>query len=243
MSRTRQIDEVSLNAWPALNSLLYDGWILRFARGYTKRANSVTPLYQGELDVDKKIDFCAQQYRDQGLRPIFRLPQVRGIMDLDTRLAARGYEKIDETSVQGRLLNQKIDFEARATVSDLVPWLDTFHALNPGRKDMETHEAILRRVLGRLCPMLLFDGADIVACGLGVLQGEYLGLFDIVTRDSERRKGYGRELTKSLIAWGHKQGASYAYLQVMMSNKPARALYEQLGFSEQYLYWYRTAPG
>jgi N-acetylglutamate synthase len=242
MSPTRQIEEVSLNAWPALNSLLYDGWILRFARGYTKRANSITPLYRGELDVGTKIDFCTQQYRDQGLRPIYRLPQVAGMTDLETRLAARGYEKIDKTSVQARSLSQKIDFEARATVTDLTHWLDVFHALNPGRKDMETHEAILRCVLGRLCPMTLLDGADIVACGLGVLQGEYLGLFDIVTRDSERRKGYGRKLTKSLLAWGQNQGASYAYLQVILGNKPARALYEQLGFSEQYQYWYRIAP-
>jgi GNAT superfamily N-acetyltransferase len=242
MSRTRQIEEVSLNAWPALNSLLYDGWVLRFARGYTKRANSVTPLYRGELDVDTKIDFCIEQYRHQGLRPIFRLAQVNRIADLETRLAARGYEKIDVTSVQGRLLGQKISFEARATVIDLASWLETFHSLNPGRKDMETHEAILRRVLGRVCPLVLLNGPDIVACGLGVLQGAYLGLFDIVTRDSERRKGYGRELTNSLLAWGQELGAGYAYLQVMVSNKPARALYGQLGFSELYQYWYRTAP-
>jgi ribosomal protein S18 acetylase RimI-like enzyme len=88
--------------------------------------------------------------------------------------------------------------------------------------------------------MVLAAGGSIVACGLGVLQGEYLGLFDIVTRDSERRKGYGREVTESLLAWGQSQDASYAYLQVMLSNTAAQALYGQLGFGERYQYWYRV---
>ena len=242
MSHKRQIEEASLNAWPALNTLLYDGWILRFARGYTKRANSVTPLYAGELDADAKLDFCAEQYRRQGLRPIFRLAQCNSIAGLDPRLAERAYDKIDLTSVQGRLLRQEFDFAEQAAVIDLSPWLDTFHALNPGRRDGETHEAILRRIIGRLCPMVLCDGTGIVACGLGVLQGAYLGLFDIVTRESDRRKGYGRKVTKSLLAWGQNQGASYSYLQVMLSNNPAQALYAQLDFSELYRYWYRIAP-
>lgn len=240
MSQARLIEETSLNAWPALNSLLYDGWVLRFANGYTKRANSVTPLYAGELNIGTKIDFCEEQYRRQGLRPIFRLAQVNDIMGLDAILAARAYKQIDVTSVQGRPLRQEFELAAQASVVELAAWLKIFHALNPGRRDVETHEAILRRIVGSLCPMVLSAGGSIVACGLSVLQGEYLGLFDIVTRDSDRRKGFGREMTESLLAWGQSQDASYAYLQVMLSNTAAQALYRQLGFGERYQYWYRV---
>jgi hypothetical protein len=32
----KTFEELLLNMWPALQTKLYDGWILRFANGYTK---------------------------------------------------------------------------------------------------------------------------------------------------------------------------------------------------------------
>ena len=51
----RHIEELALNAWPALQTLLLDGWVVRFANGYTRRANSVNPLYASEQDIDAKL--------------------------------------------------------------------------------------------------------------------------------------------------------------------------------------------
>jgi len=52
------IEELSLNHWQPLSTLLYDGWVLRFADGYTKRANSINPIHYSTCDLQEKIKEC-----------------------------------------------------------------------------------------------------------------------------------------------------------------------------------------
>ena len=67
------IEERSMNAWPALQVVLYDGWVLRFAGGYTRRANSINPLYASGQDVEEKVQHCERLYRSKGLSVIFKM--------------------------------------------------------------------------------------------------------------------------------------------------------------------------
>jgi len=82
-----------------------------------------------------------------------------------------------------------------------------------------------------------------VATGLTMVEGEYAGLFDIVTREDARRKGHARTIVASLLAAAWELGARHAYLQVSARNEAARRLYSQFGFEERYVYWYRGRPG
>ena len=95
----RRIEEASLNAWPALQQILYDGWVLRLAEGYTKRANSVNPLFAAHLSLPEKVAFCEALYARKGLSSIFRLTPFSSPPDLDAFLARRGYHVLDPTSV------------------------------------------------------------------------------------------------------------------------------------------------
>ena len=79
-----------------------------------------------------------------------------------------------------------------------------------------------------------------IACGLGVLQCGFIGFYDIVTDPAFRRQGHAIHLIESLLGWAGEQGARRAYLQVVLSNTPALALYARLGFRELYQYWYRA---
>ena len=53
----RRIEELALNACPALRTLLLDGWVARFANDYTRQANSVNSLYASEQAADAVIQF------------------------------------------------------------------------------------------------------------------------------------------------------------------------------------------
>ena len=83
-------EEACLKGWPALHEIWLDGWLLRFAEGHTRRANSINPLRQGSRDLRNKIADCEAAYRAQGLSAIFRISTLaeRG---LDEMLRALGY--------------------------------------------------------------------------------------------------------------------------------------------------------
>src|SRR5690242_2761336 len=82
----RTIEEASFGAWPALSQVYDDGWILRFADGHTKRANSVNPTYPSLGDVEAKIGRAEGWFRARGLPPVFRVTPLAEPADLDRRL-------------------------------------------------------------------------------------------------------------------------------------------------------------
>ncbi len=96
----KAIEELSMNAWPSLQTKLYDGWVLRFAEGYTKRCNSVNPIYESAIQLDEKIDFCERQYRSCNLPTVFKVTNESCPKGIDKRLEERGYAKVDETSIR-----------------------------------------------------------------------------------------------------------------------------------------------
>jgi ribosomal protein S18 acetylase RimI-like enzyme len=239
----RIIEELSMNAWPALRILHYDGWVLRSANGYTKRANSVYPLYPPEMDLDEKIGFCESFYRNLGLLTIFKMTTASTPSDLDTRLEEHGYRTDSQTSVQ--LLNLNAEkYEIPANVKLTSEGTETWHTASArmnhvSPKQRTTHEDILYAILPDKCYASIRLDGDIIGCGLGVVQAGYLGLFDIVIDPDHRQQGHGERLMMALLAWGAQGGAHTAYLQVMCNNEPALYLCEKLGFEEKYQYWYR----
>ena len=90
--------------------------------------------------------------------------------------------------------------------------------------------------------MLVERGGAPVACGLGVLVDDAVGLFDLFTGEPHRRCGHGSAVVGDILAWAHAHGARTAFLQVHGENGPAVRLYERFGFAIAYPYWYRIAP-
>jgi len=237
------IEELSLNAWPSFQTIVYDGWILRFAHGYTKRANSVNPLYVSTLDIDSKISFCEKLYESQNLPVVFKMTSAVHPRDLDERLATKGYRKDSPTSVQVldleyTTLQRSPDAQLEEELSD--DWLDNFCRMSHvSESNGETLQKILTDILPHHCFVSLQADDQIIACGLGVLQSDHIGLFDIVTDEAFRGRGYGGQIVETILAWGKQNKARHTYLQVMLNNPSALHLYSKIGFEEKYQYWYR----
>ena len=91
----QKFEEMCLNGHVALNTLLYDGWLLKFSEGYTGRANSVSVLYPSSKPLEKKVSYCEEVYKKQQLPCQFKLTELDS--ELNDYLAKRGYQPITPT--------------------------------------------------------------------------------------------------------------------------------------------------
>ena len=236
-----------MNAWPALQVMFIDGWIIRFSSGYTRRANSVSPLYQGRnLRVEEKIHECERLYFQGSLDTVFKMTNASEPKELDQILSDGGYQSQAETLVQLMDLDRlEQSIEPRGIALDSIlsdEWLTAFCEMNNVSK---INQEVAKEMLGNTIPQKCFasvtdENGKIIACGLAVVQRNYVGLFDIITHKEHRRQGVAKKLTCALLNWGKEQGAKKAYLQAATNNEPALDLYQSIGFVELYRYWYRV---
>ena len=176
--------------------MLFDGWLLRFARGYTKRANSINALYASRLDVATKIATCEPVFA-QSLKPVFRLTPFACPPDLDQVLAQGDYHTITTrglcTTTSTKALSQNphcsVAARTRARLDTPVVW----SARRCGGAAPH-HQAMLDLIPGTRLLVSLVHADSVVACGLGVLEQDYFGVFDLVTAPQQRNKGHGAAL-------------------------------------------------
>ncbi len=238
------MEELSYNAWASLQNMYYDGWILRFADGYTRRANSVNPIYPSTLDLNEKIAYCEDAYRARGQRTVFKMTEAAQPHELDSLLDELDYEEDARTSVQIHPLTAiPMPSDNICIIDENLneKWLDSYCRLN---HVSDKRRDTLRKILSNIVPKTAYVSAQqngiTVAVGMGVLDGGYLGIYNLITDEAFRRRGIGTEVILNLLDWGIDHQAKTAYLQVMTNNEPAQNMYGRLGFQETYQYWYRV---
>jgi len=243
------IEEMSLSAWPALQTVVFDGWMLRFAEGYTKRSNSVNPLYASTLPLSEKIEACEALYASRGLPTVFKITEAESQRPIDQELEERGYARADETSVRtlglaalGSARPSAVAAPAAAVaIADSFDdeWIDGFCACGKHEDRRSTIARILGNVFVRTVVASAREDGEIVGCGYGAVDRGWVGLFDIAVREEKRRGGRGEAVVSAILGRARALGAARAYLQVVVGNAPAERLYDKLGFREAYRYWYR----
>jgi hypothetical protein len=240
----KAIEELSLNNWQPLSTLLFDGWVLRFADGYTKRANSINPIHYSTLDLNEKIAACDQIYANCSLPTIYKITPFVHPENLDDILEEKSYSIIDMTSVQTIHLNNVKEPILKSVILDdnlSVEWIEHFCRLNKvAQKYKQTMVKMLSNIVTPKCIISLYDKENVIACGFGVIEREYIGIYDIVTDENYRNQGFGEQLILNLLNWGKDHGAKSSYLAVVMANEAACNLYAKIGYTEIYKYWYRV---
>ena len=93
----KTLEEVMLNALPSLNTLYYDEWRLRFAGGYTNRANSVNIIAPSTIPLEEKIRHCEEIYAKQKQPTVFRISPLS--LELDELLEQAGYQLVTKTNI------------------------------------------------------------------------------------------------------------------------------------------------
>lgn len=244
----RKYEELALNAWPALATQHYDGWLLKYSNGYTKRANAVYPIYDSTIDYDQKIDFCEKYYEQLGLETTFKMNDSDMLRTLDMALEDKGYHVIDPTDVMIMNLSDYdvIEDHYQVTAGYDDSWAMTYANLigitgEDDQSDLarQTIKDMLQHISFPNFYITFMEGEAPVAIGYGVVEGGNLGVYNIVVGEAYRGKGYGDRVMNAVINEGIKLGATETYLQVVCANQVAVNLYKKLGYEKLYTYWYR----
>jgi ribosomal protein S18 acetylase RimI-like enzyme len=240
----RLLEELQMNAVPSLQTILYDGWVLRFADGYGNRANSINPVYQSLESVNEKIDNCEMIYRRRNLKPTYKITPFVYPEELDQLLENRGYEIIHPTTVQTLDLSSILEPSIKSiiTSSELEnQWFEHYCKFNNVNAE---NGKIYMKMLNNLIPknffISLLINSEVIACGMGVIENGFVGIFDIAVSEKHRNNGYGTQLLLNILKVAKEHGSNNAYLQVMLNNIPALHLYNKIGFREEYKYFYRV---
>ena len=80
--------------------------------------------------------------------------------------------------------------------------------------------------------LLVKDGAMTVGFAVYMQVFEQAELLTIAVAPAFRHKGYAQMLIEAMCANLMKKGAEQLFLEVRISNQPARSLYEKMGFNE-----------
>lgn len=204
----------------------------------------MNPLYHSTILLKTKIEFCENEYQQQGLPVIFKLIHESCPQDIDKALEKRNYTRLDETSVRVLDLKQyKYRKPSEIVTEDAFnnEWLrDFFDCSNmDNQADQKNATGILNNITGAVIVVRKKVDGKTVGCGYGAIERGFIGIFDILIDKNYRGKGYGQDIMDGILSAAFEKGVHNAYLAVVVGNTPAENLYQKLGFKEIYRYWYR----
>jgi len=246
----KRFQEFLMNAWPAEQYFFLNGWILRFTKGVTSRANSVIPInYSGNSTlIENDIELVENAYKSYKLPTIFTMPEFFDPKELDGVLRNLGYVEQDRTiallmqaknlDIQG--INDDVIYETHGErVNEFSSLLAKF------TKRDSNQQKIIKEITDRInipkkCFVIAKWKGEVIGTLMGVLNPHgYFYIADVFVVPEFRRQKIASSMLKTVIKeWAIINGAENIWLQVELQNHNAIKLYEKLGMKEAYSYYY-----
>jgi ribosomal protein S18 acetylase RimI-like enzyme len=211
----RNLEHAAALAWPGVEQQRLGGWLLRFGRGNTRRANSAVPL---DVPTDSDVSAIIDWYAARAVAPLIAAPDRLFRIPPGVPIDAETLVMTSDVTAQHV---SAVTIEARPDDE----WLRLY------RRDVPV-DVLTAVVDGELA----FATSGGAAVGRGAVTESrdgtrWVGLSAVHVAETERRRGLARELCSALLAWGAQRGATRAYVQVLADNTAATGLYESMGFS------------
>lgn len=254
LSTVLRIEQANLSGFPSFMTHFDGSWISRITPGSAaKRINSLN-IYDPKDDenVELRLEQAQKRFAARGVPFHLRwTPLVPEAVEAEvnrqawtsyghTQVLVRNIWDLGETDVaQGYRLTHlsPADWLQAFTVTGGTP------AAPPTPKSVAALGRALSQVMAECIYLAALDESGAPAAVLlGVLDGDCLGIYDVVTSPDHRRRSLASALMAEVQSLGAQKGADMAWLQVVGDNVPAVSLYESLGYREAYSYhYYRPA--
>lgn len=244
-----RLEQVAALGWPAPDTQVMGGWLLRAAGGWTGRANSVLPLGEPGRPLDAALEAVQRWYAERELPARFQVP-LPLCAGLDAELDRRAWRAYNPTLVRvagiDRVLAAAEDQRLPAATFAAAPspqWLGAYHYRGGGALPPVAVE-VMTAAADPIFASVAVDG-ELAGIGRAVVDTDsdgrgWCGITALETVPAWRRRGVARHLLYAILRWADRRGATRVYLQVMQENGPAHAMYDGLGFATSHSYHYRT---
>jgi len=243
------LEQVCSAAWPPLKQRHLGEWRLRWAGGFTGRANSALAVGDPGMPIADALRAVCDFAHSQGIPPAAQA--VNGSR-AEAEILAEGWR-------------ENVEHEAGHEVSVLVgvamngpflaksgrngPFIASVNeAPTPGWWELSAGTTeptpAQRHVLGtgdNGYGVVEVDGVTAGAVRVAIV-GPVAHISRLAVRPEFRRRGLAAELMFAASSWAKERGADQEVLQVSVSNGPALALYRELGFTEHHRYRYWVPP-
>ncbi|MEU4253622.1 GNAT family N-acetyltransferase [Amycolatopsis sp. NPDC026612] len=248
MNAPERLELTCSRAWPPLVVKPLGEWSLRWAGGFTGRANSALAVGDAGHPVGDALEAACDFAHDRGTAPMVQVvrdsPNERAIAAAGW-VPATGHGAGHEVAVlTKRHFHVKAPppggrFHVKVADEPGVGWWGL--TLRAGEDSPAARQVLAGGKVGYGVATL--DGA-VAGAVRGALVDGWLHVARLEVTPAFRRRGLASALMGAVQTWGAEHGADRAVLQVAERNSGALALYAGLGYAphHRYRYWV-PAPG